>query len=187
MEANALRGINRRLKFEVTTSLIERFKAKVCKREPEDCWPWVGSNRNGYGAIKHSGRVLSAHVVSFVIAKGEIPEGMIITHSCDNRLCCNPSHLSAASPQQNVKEMFERRDPNVCCGTKSPSAVLTDEMVTVAWALKIALRIGSRKVGERLGVSHSVIQGVFSGKSWKHVPVPPAESCGLIIADYFSS
>lgn len=97
------RGIHRRLEFDVTPSLVERFKKKV--GEPHDrtgCCHWRGAMRNGYGAIKHNGRVLSAHVVSYRINVGPIPEGHVIRHSCDTRSCVNHEHLSTGLPAKTL-------------------------------------------------------------------------------------
>src|SRR5688572_26440754 len=87
------RGIRRRTKFKLSGSLVARFWRRVEKLSSEDCWPWLGALRQGYGAIKHDGQVLSAHVVSFVIHKGAVPRNRLVTHTCDNRICCNPAHL----------------------------------------------------------------------------------------------
>lgn len=59
------KGIHRRITFNVTDDLRARFWRRVEKQD-QGCWLWLGAHRNGYGAIKHDGKVLSPHVVSYV-------------------------------------------------------------------------------------------------------------------------
>lgn len=69
------------------------------------CWVWRGDKqRNGYGRLaKHK-----AHRLSYELHFGEIPKGMVIRHSCDNKLCVNPEHLKLGTYSQNLKEAYER-------------------------------------------------------------------------------
>src|SRR5688572_10792126 len=108
MEAVAARGINRRTLFDVDDSLVARFWAKVVVAGPDECWNWQAATRDGYGAIGHHRKTLGAHVVSFLIHHGDIPKGRKILHSCDNRLCCNPAHLSAGTHQRNMDVRGEK-------------------------------------------------------------------------------
>lgn len=180
--SNEPRGINRALAVNPTPSLVERLNARVTKGEPDQCWPWTGAMRNGYGCIKHDGRVHSTHKVSFVIAKGEVPEGLIVTHSCDNKVCCNPAHLVAATPGANVREMHERIDVNYAHGSKAYNAVLNDDLVRQIHALKIVHGIGERKIARTLGISYQPVKGVIARKNWKHVPIPTLEESTAIVA-----
>ncbi len=63
----------KRLKVNVTESLRTRFWQRVERRGVDDCWPWKACLRNGYGAIKHEGKVLSAHVVAYCLTAKRNP------------------------------------------------------------------------------------------------------------------
>lgn len=72
------------------------------------CWIW-GAKRNpdGYGQFHirdtdGKWRLYGAHRVSYTIAHGPIPEGMVIDHLCRNRSCVNPGHLEAVTIQVNT-------------------------------------------------------------------------------------
>lgn len=79
------------------------------KRTPTPhCIEWAGAlDRDGYGrfTVKDEGRttVLSAHRVAFVLGTGtQVPVGLEIDHTCDNRKCVTPEHLAAVTSQHNT-------------------------------------------------------------------------------------
>lgn len=75
-------------------------------RKTETCWEWTGwKNPAGYGRTKVLGsqRMLYPHRVAYEHFKGPIPDGMHIDHLCRNRSCCNPDHLEAVTPGENIR------------------------------------------------------------------------------------
>ena len=79
----------------------------------DECWPWKKSLKpNGYGQTAIGmkfGHTRLAHRMAFQIANPDVDvEGKLILHSCDNKKCCNPSHLSPGTDSQNIKEYIER-------------------------------------------------------------------------------
>lgn len=42
------------------------------------------------------------------VIKGPIPEGMYVMHSCDNRRCIHPDHISANTPTANNLDMIAK-------------------------------------------------------------------------------
>src|SRR5882762_8237003 len=77
---------------------------RLVERNAEDeCWPWLGYTRKDgrYGLFHVKGVPIDAHRCSFIIVKGEIPVGMYIHHICQNKLCVNPKHLEAVTPEEH--------------------------------------------------------------------------------------
>jgi hypothetical protein len=73
---------------------------------PDGCWPWQGYIGTwGYGQMWAERATQLAHRVAWDLAVGPIPAGMSVLHRCDNRPCCNPSHLFLGTHTDNVRDM----------------------------------------------------------------------------------
>jgi hypothetical protein len=176
------RGINRRLDFTLTDALKRRFWPRVAKAEGDACWLWTAAFRNGYGAIKHEGKVLSAHKLSYIIANGFPADGLVIAHKCDNRGCCNPAHLEAVTPGTNNRDARVRVKFHNNHGADAPNAVLTDEIVMELRKLHARHGWGGRKLKAVSGIEADpkTLDDAAKGKTWKHVPMPTNATLGLL-------
>jgi hypothetical protein len=119
--------------FEVAKGDINRgrglFCSRICsgnyrRRTPEqifneytqrdeDCWIWTGwKNPLGYGHLNLAdGTRWLAHRLSWVIHFGDIPDKLVICHSCDNPSCVNPSHLFIGTQKDNVQDAIKKGRP----------------------------------------------------------------------------
>ena len=104
---------------------VDEFWSKIDRRGPDECWEWTGTRWfGGYGRAQS---YFKAHRVSYEIAYGPIPKGMFVRHKCDNPPCCNPAHLLAGTPGDNMRDKRERGRAGKCWGEQHGNAVLTDE------------------------------------------------------------
>lgn len=92
-------------------SLEERFWCRV--RKTSGCWVWIGARcgRNGekrYGTIRADGVQTKTHVLSWRLAYGDIPEGQLVLHHCDNPPCVRPDHLFLGTHQDNTHDAFHK-------------------------------------------------------------------------------
>lgn len=74
------------------------------------CREWQRQvNEKGYGKVtrKTYGEV-KAHRAAYRVFKGEIPEGYVVMHSCDNPRCINPEHLSVGTLKDNTQDMMRK-------------------------------------------------------------------------------
>jgi len=91
--------------------IVERLLEKIDKVDGEDgCWVWTGSVTSGYGKIKHNNRTFYAHRMSYTLFKGEPEPDTVIHHKCANKLCVNPSHLTATTHHENIAEGLSRSE-----------------------------------------------------------------------------
>ena len=83
-----------------------RFYAKVALPNEQGCMLWLAYvDPDGYGRFNRggkNGKIDRAHRVSYELAYGEIPEGMVLDHLCRNRACVRPDHLEVVTKGENV-------------------------------------------------------------------------------------
>ncbi len=91
--------------MKICTSIqqINRFWGKVDKSG--DCWEWGAyKDKQGYGQFGLDGKLQYVHRVSYIWARGVIPEGYLVHHECENPGCVNPSHLELITPGDHMRE-----------------------------------------------------------------------------------
>lgn len=70
------------------------------------CWEWTGCiGDDGYGKTHAFGKIMRAHRLSYILHIGEIEEGLMVLHRCDNTKCLNPSHLFLGTGKDNGADM----------------------------------------------------------------------------------
>ena len=95
--------------------LIDRqsYERRIAPPDANGCRMWLGVTNNiGYGFINFAkidgtkGGMMTAHRLALMLKLDrEIAPGMNANHSCHNRLCCEPSHLSEGTQQQKMKQL----------------------------------------------------------------------------------
>lgn len=144
-------------------ALKARFWAKVDKSAgPEACWPYTGSiTSHGYGCAQSgNGRVIGAHKLAYLLTKGIVADGLHVMHSCDYRRCCNPSHLSIGTRQDNMDDMAVKGR-----GRKDQSRKLDADKARAIKALKG--KASSGEIAKQFGITQSYVFGIWAGRCWR--------------------
>jgi len=142
-----------------------RFFEKVGERNERGCRPWLASCvTKGYGAFWLNGKQELAHRVAFFLEHGRWPEPFGL-HTCDNRWCCEASHVFEGTHADNMEDMRSkgRGDPNR--GMSNGMARLTDEAVR---AIRTRAK-ATRAYAAEFGVSQAVVSKAQRGQTWRHV------------------
>lgn len=83
---------------------LSRFWSKISRAGSDECWPWLRSKSKGYGRFWLDGGLKSAHILSYELLVGPVPDGLVLDHTCRNRACVNPAHLRPVTRLINVHE-----------------------------------------------------------------------------------
>lgn len=149
--------------------LDARFWEKVDVRSIDECWEWRGSRHHkwGYGHFRLNGKVESAHRVSWQMMNGDIPDGLVVCHNCDNPPCCNPKHLFLGTIADNNldKKIKGRQDEK---GEKNGRAVLKSENIVYIRKQR-KLGVSGAELGRMFNVTKENIYDICSGKRWSHI------------------
>lgn len=124
---------------------------------------------NGYGFFCHQQVTKRAHRASWEIYRGAIPDGKHVLHSCDNRLCVNPDHLSLGSHQEN---MADRNRKGRAKGPKGESAArskLKTAQVLEMRRLHERNELTPKQIANRFDVDSGTVYRILKGSLWKHV------------------
>lgn len=161
--------------MKTNTPRPERYRAKVDRRGPDDCWPWTACrNQFGYGHFNggtvNGKREQLAHRYGYIIEVGPIPDGMNVCHHCDNPPCQNPAHWFLGDPHANsadkVAKGRHRWGPQV--GTVNSRALLTEDDVREIRRLHSA-GMTQRPIADRYSINQSAVSKIVARVNWSHV------------------
>ena len=155
----------------------KRFWSHVKKTtNPDDCWLWTSTIRQGYGRFRIKDRQENAHRVAYKLAYGPIPLDMDVLHNCDNPSCVNYRHLWVGTAKQNMQDaskkgrlFFQTHPEAVPHGEKHSCAKLTEKQVIEIRSLYIDQKLSHKKLGEIYNVSSSTIGRIITRKRWTHI------------------
>lgn len=146
-------------KFQST----QLFSESILTLDVNQCWEWQKSvDKDGYGVFRPVyGKAMRAHRYAFMIENGTLPE--VVRHSCDNRLCCNPSHLIAGDHQANVMDRVAR--DRSAKGSNNGRARLQESQVLQI----LADGRKSHEIAADYGVDPSTVRHIKQRTIWGHL------------------
>jgi len=157
---------------------LVRFHSKYTMLWPGGCWEWhTGKTTCGYGRFVLNNQSFRANRCAYFVFTGTDPGPLQVQHTCNNRLCVCPLHLTLGTHKQNSEYM-------VLCGRQGsvvkPEAVIRrgedngQAKLTRAQVLKILdIRASGKltllQIAEQFGVSQSLIFMITKGQKWEEV------------------
>jgi hypothetical protein len=168
-------------KWQITRDTIPRFSdlMKFWGRvnKSGSCWTWKGRRLpSGYGSYCYQNWTVPAHRFSYFAVKlGYYPapksiSGMDVCHSCDNRSCVRPSHLSLKPHAANQLEM--KAKGRSTHGSRNGQSKLTEDVVR---EIREYFKYNPFKRGDYLyvaqlfGVNKTAIRMIVLRERWAHI------------------
>lgn len=151
-------------------TLEQRIESRIISRK--DCWITDLASKQ-YPTIRVNGNKKLLSRVMYEICNGEIPEGMLVCHKCDNPGCVNPSHLFLGTQQDNMTDMVSKGRSNKTKGFKRGSensqSKLTEEQVIEIKSLLAEGNLSQPKIANLFCISRSTVQAIKESKVWRHI------------------
>ncbi len=143
-----------------------RKDGPLVKADLGACWAWVGRvGGNGYGRTCINGKWIPAHRVSYELAYGSIPSGLLVCHKCDNPLCVRPEHFFLGTVADNVQDMWKKGRAKI----QGVPRKLNEQKVRDMRRLRRDFGVSTHTLAEQFGVTDGMVRLVISGKAWKHL------------------
>jgi hypothetical protein len=175
----------------ITQDVLDRFESKVDRTPGQgpkgQCHRWIGtfSNRKNksepYGVFKIKGRMVYAHRLAFIIAKGYDPTPLLICHSCDKPWCVNPECFFLGDTKANTEDSGQKgrrayglRNGKYTHPEKTPRGEKAgpskfsdaDTLMIFEWRKQ---GIPVKEIAVRLRVSWGAIYHVLQGRTRGHL------------------
>lgn len=154
-----------------------RFRSHVRVAAGDSCWEWQGyrlkrpSGALSYGLFCVGKRQFLAHRMAWILSHGDIPDGSVVRHRCDNVACVRPDHLLIGTQAQNLQDMRERGRAfynTFPKGTRHHSAKIDPERVLAIRKMREA-GVSLAKIGSAFGLHPSTVHAIVRGRCWGHV------------------
>lgn len=146
----------------------QRLWARVERGSTSECWEWQGAiNSHGYGTIRERCKSKGAHVIAYRSTRGEVPSGLYVCHTCDNRRCCNPEHLFLGTNLDNTSDRNAKG--RQARGSRISTAKLTEAEVAIIRYLTDCGANG-KALAKLYGIDQTAVSAIHRRRTWAHVP-----------------
>ena len=154
--------------------LDDRFLSKTRLCPETGCILWTGAlSSDGYGAYT-DGKQYRAHRYIYMCTYGDIPEGLLVMHTCDTPRCVNIDHLQLGTHKDNSQDMVKKNrvarhfGNAYSAGRNPPNAVLSDDQVR---EIREMYTSGCRqwKIARYFDVAQQTVSQVVTGTRYSRV------------------
>lgn len=145
---------------------ICNFWLKVARKDPSECWVWLGAGKGHRGRFAVQRRLqMATHVALILDGKPRPSKDHFALHSdhCISTECVNPNHLRWGTHDENMDDMS--RLGRQAKGITQWKSVLTEDNVR---EIRRSTE-SARHMAVRFGVAQSTIHRIRNRFLWKHV------------------
>lgn len=148
-------------------SVGDRLKAHGWEEDENGCWNWTGViTPFGYGHMSVGNKQQRVHRLAYKAWVGDIPDGLVVRHKCDNRKCFNPNHLELGTHKDNIQDAIDRGRWRTPKGIQHGMVKLTEQEVLDIRADTCHTR---KQLAQVYGVTAASIGNIKAGRTWKHL------------------
>jgi len=154
------------------TRIEQRFWSKVEQAGDDECWEWQAStHESGYGQFRGEETML-AHRAAYRLINGNPGRNQVL-HTCDNRLCVNPTHLYLGDQQDNIDDAVERG--RMAKGEDNGSSKLTkDDAGEIKYYLENT-KANYADIAELYDVHEETVGAIAREETWTWAPAKVPE------------
>lgn len=132
-----------------------------------NCWECTSKKPNkdttGYVRLTRNKKSVYLHRYVYELYIGEIPEGLIVRHKCDNSKCINPEHLEIGTHKDNTQDMIKR-------GRSKKGKSIIDKQLAIKIKEMLLEDTGEKwgikytRISEELNVNRRLVEDIKGGK-----------------------
>ncbi|CAH9016537.1 putative homing endonuclease [Vibrio phage 275E43-1] len=119
-----------------------------------NCLIWTRCcNTDGYPrAVIDGNNNAKVHRVVYELYHGELEQGLVVRHVCDNPKCINPEHLVSGTQQDNVQDRVQRGRSNNHCDAKTIGDVCSLRSLGYTY----------KRIASELGISYAKVDYILN-------------------------
>ena len=139
---------------------IEQNGCLICVSHNPDYKGYVRIRRKNHTG---SDKPIGVHRFIYEECFGDIPDGLMVCHKCDNPTCINPEHLFLGTCKDNMKDCSQKG--RTLCGERGTAHKLTEKQVR---EIRIS-NLSQTKLAVKYNVSQAAIWYIIRRRNWAHV------------------
>lgn len=121
-------------------------------------------DKDGYPRIKWQRRFWRMNRLMYTFSHGDIPDGKVVGHLCNNKGCINTNHLYLTDAKTN--STHAARDGLYRTGEQHPKAKINLVLAEEIRALYNNNGFSQDYIARMYGVSQSIVSDIILNKRW---------------------